>query len=597
MGATTHNSFVYCIEEEGNNNNNNDNNDNNKMNDPITYLGNGKSFPLVGMGVGNLQHDLIISQIVNGIGGGGGGGFGIGGGIAGSNSGVNNVEFQKSSSSEIIQNNHNHNNNNNNSNMNATAQKNTITKTTMMNYRLIDTAHASHNEQLVHDGILQGLLKKSNATIVQKSNDIVHVITKVWYTYLGYERTIISVTESLEQLLSISKNRSNNNDNNNNNNDNRHHQHHQQHQQNNNNYHNHQHQNNNNNHHNHNHNNNIRVHVLLHWPRCMDEEINWMDCEREENELPSYVRESNDPVPHLHKNTAFLESWRALEDIYLGIVNLGNDHYLPMIESIGISNFNMNDLNELLKISRVVPHILQGNVWTYVFDEKLINYCYRHRIHFQAYNVMNGIINEQSKKNAPMAYQLLQQIANELSLADNTKIKATLNDDDDNDNNNDNHHHRIQYTPSQVILKWLIQNDVSVIPRTTKLNHLNENSPTSIGTMTPVLPLEEEKIVMAVKALLTGKDIERPIVTFTNNHQHHDDNSKNHDNKIHIFWNEQQEKQQYVVKENLSPGESFNIFTLQGHKFTVYDQNKIKQKEYTITADYGQKQNFYIHEL
>merc|ERR1712151_811686 len=194
MGATTHNSFVYCIEEEGNNNNNNDNNDNNKMNDPITYLGNGKSFPLVGMGVGNLQHDLIISQIVNGVGGGGGGGFGIGGGIAGSNSGVDNVEFQKSSSSEIIQNNHNH-NNNNNSNMNATAQKNTITKTTMMNYRLIDTAHASHNEQLVHDGILQGLLKKSNATIVQKSNDIVHVITKVWYTYLGYERTIISVTE------------------------------------------------------------------------------------------------------------------------------------------------------------------------------------------------------------------------------------------------------------------------------------------------------------------------------------------------------------------------------------------------------------------
>merc|ERR1712151_1399662 len=140
MGATTHNSFVYCIEEEGNNNNNNDNNDNNKMNDPITYLGNGKSFPLVGMGVGNLQHDLIISQIVNGVGGGGGGGFGIGGGIAGSNSGVNNVEFQKSSSSEIIQNNHNHNHNNNNSNMNATAQKNTITKTTMMNYRLIDTA-------------------------------------------------------------------------------------------------------------------------------------------------------------------------------------------------------------------------------------------------------------------------------------------------------------------------------------------------------------------------------------------------------------------------------------------------------------------------
>ena len=199
-----------------------------------TQLSNGVDFPMVGFGVGNLQHELISDQITKAL----------------------------------------------------ASDKKT---------NLIDTAHASRNEEIVLKGIAKGL-KGSKATEV-------HVITKVWYTHLGYERTKISVRESLEALK----------------------------------------------------NPNIKVHILIHWPRCNDE-IPWMDCLEEEKALPPEVKKAGRP-PHEYKDTAFLDSWAALEDIYLGKVSLGKG--LPKIESIGVSNFALDDFKALEKTQRVSPHILQ----------------------------------------------------------------------------------------------------------------------------------------------------------------------------------------------------------------------------------------------
>ena len=179
---------------------------------PFTTLSNGEKLPLIGMGVGNLQHDSIVEMIQ----------------VGATNHGI----------------------------------------------RLVDTARASRNEHLVHQGIEQ----------VSDTHEF-HVITKVWYTHLGYNRTVLSVEESLEQL----------------------------------------------------HAPNIKLHVLLHWPRCR-KDISWMDCEGEEERLPVQVKEAG-PPPHLNEN-AFVESWRALEDLYKP-----NDE----IASIGVSNFDLDDFKTLMK--------------------------------------------------------------------------------------------------------------------------------------------------------------------------------------------------------------------------------------------------------
>merc|ERR1712151_1353175 len=90
----------------------------------------------------------------------------------------------------------------------------------------------------------------------------------------------------------------------------------------------------------------VKIHMLIHWPRCF-EGIEWMKCEEEEDALPTNVKELGDDVPH--KNPmAYLKSWHAMEDMY-------QEHY-PTLASIGVSNFEENDLSILLESARIKPH-------------------------------------------------------------------------------------------------------------------------------------------------------------------------------------------------------------------------------------------------
>merc|ERR1712161_16620 len=58
----------------------------------------------------------------------------------------------------------------------------------------------------------------------------------------------------------------------------------------------------------------IKVHILLHWPRCYDD-VKWMNCEDEEKNLPDRIKNAG-PAPHLDPDNAFIESWNALEEFY-----------------------------------------------------------------------------------------------------------------------------------------------------------------------------------------------------------------------------------------------------------------------------------------
>ena len=419
------------------------------------------TFPLCGMGVGNLQHDLIQEEITKAV------------------------------------------------------------SDQSMSYRLIDTAHASRNEKLIADGIFRaGILTSEHDG---DSNVEIHVITKIWYTYLGYERTLISVKESLKQLaLTTNSNKNNNSI--------------------------------------------IRVHMLLHWPRCR-EDISWMNRELEESQLPDEVKNAG-PPPHLNKDNAYLQSWKALEDIYLGEMNIfdGDDSDLDsskMIASIGVSNFDLNDLQGLLQEARVAPHVLQGHVWSYVFDPYLINFCNDHNIHFQAYNVMNGIYGNQ--QNAPNAYDSLRHIANELSVVDKKKENY--------------------FTPAQIILKWLIQNNVSTIPRTTTYKHLQENSPTAISELPLLNETQQEKVFVAVRALLRGQDLDQPTVSFHN--------MKDNGN-VSLYW-KSHNGELISIKNDMEPGEQFETRTYPGHVFVVLHDDK-QQEEHTVGVFYGEIQQIHIND-
>jgi diketogulonate reductase-like aldo/keto reductase len=405
---------------------------------PQTTLHGGQKLPLVGIGVGNLQHDLIVAQVSDAMG---------------------------------------------------------------FDTRLVDTAHASSNEHLVSEGIREGLA-------VAGSDEVeVHVITKIWYTMLGYNRTLISIRESLKELKGA----------------------------------------------------NIRVHILLHWPRCRDD-IPWMKCEEEEEKLPEHVKEAG-PPPHLDKENAYKESWRALEDIFLGKVSLGDD--LAQIESIGVSNFDINDIRGLEKVWRIAPHILQGNVWSFLFDPHLINYCRDHKIHFQAYNVMNGVLSRRDK--SPHAF-------------DNLKLLATRLAFDSDDGGH--------FSPSQVLLKWLIQQDVSVIPRTRSSDHLHDNSASALETLPIIADEYLPQVREAVGALLRGEDLQQPEALFVNKHSQ----------AVNLFWSGD-DGMEHLVKERLMPGEEFRTLSYPGHVFVAYDIATEQQRRFTVQANYGEREQFHVDEF
>lgn len=371
--------------------------------------------------------------------------------------------------------------------------------------RLIDTSHASHNEELVAEGILAGVATiKENRNEDRKEEKIeVHVITKVWYTHLGYDRTKLAVEESLKAFKDVQENESID----------------------------------------------FKLHVLLHWPRCFDH-IPWMNCKQEESDLPDYVRGAG-PDPSGEAD-AWKESWRLLEDMYL------SDNY--HITSIGVSNFHLTDLQALDNFARIHPHVLQVNVWSLLYDAHLVDYCHKHRIHVQVYNTMQGTISKADA--APRAFHHIQKVAYELG----DEIGYDI-------------------TPAQVIMAWLIQHGVSVIPRTSRLARLEENSAIALVQVPAMDDHQVEAVAHSVEAYLSGDDLEHDIHVSVSFHAVNKD--------IMLYWHGEDGSEVRIA--HVKQGEVFNETTYPNHVFRTYDaSNKDVFIEHQIRANFGEHKEFRV---
>jgi aldehyde reductase len=406
---------------------------------PLVHLANSNKVPLVGLGVGNMQHEIIPLMVA-----------------------------------EALQ--------------------------PDKRIRLIDTAHASKNEHLVAEGINKGV-EKLNLGDHDKVE--VHVVTKVWYTHLGYERTKKSVEESLSALQPVLDNG----------------------------------------------NVDLKIHLLLHWPRCFDN-IPWMNCEGEEADLPEDIKNSG-PDPTKDPE-AWKESWVLLEDMYL------SDKY--PIASIGVSNFHVHDIEMMEAFARIHPHILQVNLWSLLYDAELVEYCHKHRIHMQVYNAMAGTISK--PEIAPRAYHHIQKVANEIS----DEIDYSM-------------------TPAQVILAWLIQHGVSVIPRTSRLQRLDENSAVALASIPAFTDLQVETVAHAVEAYMSGNDLEHDIHVSVSFHAV--------SQGIMLYWRNTKGVETRIT--HIPEGETFTDTTYPNHVFRTYlASNKDVYRDHKVTANYGEHTDIHV---
>jgi len=132
--------------------------------------------------------------------------------------------------------------------------------------------------------------------------------------------------------------------------------------------------------------------------------------------------------------------WKAMENL----VERG------MSKAIGIANYNVQRIMDLLSYAEISPSVLQVEVNPYFHQSSLINYCRSNNIAVMGYN---------SLCNAKYIYKFQPDFS--LNLFEEPLIKALAE--------------KYQKTPAQVILNWAVSQDIVVIPGTSHPWRIFEN--------------------------------------------------------------------------------------------------------------------------
>jgi len=125
----------------------------------------------------------------------------------------------------------------------------------------------------------------------------------------------------------------------------------------------------------------------------------------------------------------YVEAWRALEQIY----STGR------VKAIGVSNFLVHHLADVLKVASVKPMVNQVEFHPRLVQRQLLDFCRRERIVQEAWSpLMKGKAGE---------VPLLRELAGKYGK-----------------------------TPSQVVLRWDLQHGVVTIPKSVRRERLVENA-------------------------------------------------------------------------------------------------------------------------
>lgn len=164
---------------------------------------------------------------------------------------------------------------------------------------------------------------------------------------------------------------------------------------------------------------------LVHWPVAMKPDVIFPDGP--DDFLPL------DEVP-------LSETWSGMEDM----------HAEGLTRHIGVSNFNIEKLDEVMRNARVRPAMNQVEMHPYLPQQKLVNYCHDHDIHLTAYSPLGS-----GDRSSRMKRE------NEPVLFDDQTIKDIARQHD--------------CTPAQVLISWAVQRGTAVIPKSTNPGRIEQN--------------------------------------------------------------------------------------------------------------------------
>ncbi|KAJ0173231.1 hypothetical protein K1T71_011407 [Dendrolimus kikuchii] len=137
-------------------------------------------------------------------------------------------------------------------------------------------------------------------------------------------------------------------------------------------------------------------------------------------------------------NIDYLETWQGMEEA----------KSLNLTKSIGVSNFNITQIDRLLANSKIRPAINQFEVNPTLTQEPLVNHCRNLGIQVMAYSPFGFLVSRKSPDAPPPKYD--DPIINDMA-------------------------RKYGKTPGQIVLRYLVDRGLIPIPKSTNKNRIAEN--------------------------------------------------------------------------------------------------------------------------
>jgi len=163
---------------------------------------------------------------------------------------------------------------------------------------------------------------------------------------------------------------------------------------------------------------------LIHWPQGY----------LEDNGL--FPKDANGKI--INANTDYLDTWKAMENA----VEAGK------VRSIGVSNFNVKQIQRIFEHGTIKPAVLQIEAHPYFSQNNLLQFCKKHGVIVTAFSPLANNAHMFRKEGQP---NLLEE-----------KIVLDIAG-------------KHKKTPAQVVIRWAVQRETVAIPKSTRRVRLEEN--------------------------------------------------------------------------------------------------------------------------
>jgi D-xylose reductase len=156
---------------------------------------------------------------------------------------------------------------------------------------------------------------------------------------------------------------------------------------------------------------------------------------------PAWFHDPEAPDPRMQPaRVPISETWEAMEEL----VEEG------LVRNIGVCNFNISLLRDMLTHAEIRPAVLQVEMHPYLAQQKLVRYCREEEIVVTAFSPLGAA-----------SYFSLGMATEDESVLDQPVIREAAA--------------RHGKSPAQVVLRWGVQRGTAVIPKTSRPERLREN--------------------------------------------------------------------------------------------------------------------------